>query len=69
MKYGVRMYAHGRCFLARYGVKGLEQLDLDALMAFPAVVAAEAGALDRARGAGRKRRGMIIYRAPVDPFD
>lgn len=49
VKYGVRMYAHGRCFLVRYGEKGLEQLDLDGLMAFPALVAAEFGALAKLR--------------------
>lgn len=45
IKYGVRQYAHARCFMVRYGVKGLEHLDLDALLAFPAAVAAEHGAL------------------------
>lgn len=45
VKYSARQYAHARCFLVRYGVKGLEQLDLDALLWFPAGVAAEHGAL------------------------
>lgn len=43
VRYALRQYAHGRCFLERYGVLGLGQLDLDELMAFPVGIAAEFG--------------------------
>lgn len=56
VKYGVRMYAHARCFLVRYGAKGLEQLDLDALMAFPVVVAADFGVFAKLRELVRQGR-------------